>query len=74
MSKKWEDQNPQDSDLARENRALRAHVLNLLGKLETTANFIPRITLDLASVHKLEYEETNAGSWIRRMVTHQMGS
>jgi hypothetical protein len=75
MSKKWEDDHPADqSDLAKENATLRAHLLNVLGKLEVTENFIPRVTMDLASQHGLELEDTNAGSWARRKITHHCGS
>lgn len=58
----------------RENKMLRAQVLNLMGKLEVTDNFVPRVTIDLASTFPLTLEDTPAGLWARRIITHHMGS
>lgn len=58
-----------------ENKLLRAHCLNMLGKQEPPhANFVPRMALDLASTMALEIEETHAGCWVRRLITNHIGS
>lgn len=61
-------------ELWKENKLLRAQVLNLLGKLDCHDNFVPRMTLDLASPLAMEIDETHAGCWVRRKITHHMGS
>ncbi len=58
----------------RENKMLRAQVLNLMAKLVVVNNFVPRVTIDLASTFPLTLEETPAGLWARRLITHHMGS
>ena len=58
----------------RENKMLRAQILNLMGKLEVFDNFVPQVTIDPASTHTLTLEETPAGLWVRRLVTNHMGS
>jgi len=58
----------------RQNQDLKAHCLNLLGKLEVIENEIPQVILDLASTHTLEIQRNDKGSRIRRFVTHHMGS
>lgn len=60
--------------LHRENKMLRAEVLNLMGKLDVVENFVPRVVIDLASTFPLTLEETPAGLWARRLITHHMGS
>jgi hypothetical protein len=57
-----------------ENKLLRAQILNMLGKLDCQANFVPQITIDLASTLALEVEPTPAGCWVRRRTTENMGS
>lgn len=58
----------------RQNQDLKAHCLNLMGKLEVVENVIPQPILDLASTHALLMERNDRGSTIRRFITHHMGS
>lgn len=58
----------------RQNQDLKAHCLNLLGKLDAVENEIPQVILDLASTHTLEIVRNDKGSRIRRFITHHMGS
>jgi hypothetical protein len=60
--------------LRRDNNDLKAHCLNMLGKLEKLENTIPQVTLDLASTFPLDLARTDSGSKISRKLTHHMGS
>jgi hypothetical protein len=60
--------------LFKENKLLRAQVANMLGKLDSFDNFVPRMALDLCSTMALDIEETPAGCWVRRRITGHMGS
>ena len=77
MTRPWDQANPPDeSELARENRILRAHVMNLLGKLERFDNEIPQVAIDLASQFKLEMVPMEYGHKVQIKMSrrHDMGS
>jgi len=60
--------------LRHENNDLKAHCLNMLGKLDAVENPIPQPILDLASTLTLEIERNDRVSTIRRKITHHCGS
>ncbi len=61
-------------EFRKENQDLKAHCLNLMGKLEVIENVIPQPLLDLASTHAIELVRTEERSTVRRFITHHMGS
>lgn len=59
---------PTYDELKTQVKGLKAHVMNLMGKLEIRENFVPQVAIDLASQHKLEMvnEENDCTARIRK--------
>ena len=55
----------EQSDHKKELAQHAGQLLNVMGKFGVTENFVPRMSMDLSTLKHLEFEETNAGTWVR---------
>lgn len=66
----------ENRELKQREHGLKTQVLNLMGKLEVRENYVPRLTMDLASNHKLEVmtDDTGCLAKLKPMYREEIGS